>query len=428
MKSWSVPSVPVLPGTGTVPSIFDTRSGRLVKAQPEGNTATLYVCGITPYDATHIGHAATYLVYDLLLRVWQDAGLDILYAQNVTDVDDPLLERASATGVDWRDLAQEQTDLFRSDMQVLSIIPPQHYVAVTDSIDHIAAGVDQLLKDGFAYRVPVSGTEGDVYFDNEAAARLTEWSVGSTTPYDPQTLEELNRERGGDPDRPGKKSPLDPLLWLAEREGEPSWESPVGRGRPGWHVECSVIAVEALGSEITVQGGGVDLVFPHHDFSAGHALALNNRSLAKIFNHAALVSYRGEKMSKSKGNLEFISRLTTEGIEPAAIRLTLLAQHYRTQWEWKEELLHRAQKRLALWRSAFTLSPQNTAASALPSSGEGNLIKAHDLLSDMRSALSQDLDAPTALQAVDTAAVMGVDDPALVLDAVDSLLGIKLHR
>ncbi len=420
MKSWPIPNIPNLPGAGVAPSIFNTVSGGIVSSAPEGETATLYVCGITPYDATHIGHAATYLFYDLLLRSWKDAGYKTVYAQNVTDVDDPLLERANETGVDWRDLAQEQTDLFRSDMETLSILPPEHYVGVTETIDRIADGVASLLERGLAYHVPVAGTLGDIYFDNEAAAKAIDWSVGSTTPYDQATLEKFSRERGGDPEREGKHSPLDPLLWRAEREGEPSWESVVGRGRPGWHIECSVIAIDALGTDITVQGGGLDLIFPHHDFSAGHALALSGHPLAKIFNHTSLVSYRGAKMSKSLGNLVFVSQLTADGVDPAAIRLALLANHYRTQWEWTDALLGEAQTRLALWTSAFGSQAVGSKAQG------GNLFRADALLTDIRSALSRDMDAPAALHEIDAAAVTGIDDPLLARNAIDALLGVKL--
>ncbi|MFC4225270.1 cysteine--1-D-myo-inosityl 2-amino-2-deoxy-alpha-D-glucopyranoside ligase [Lysinibacter cavernae] len=422
MQSWSAPVVPVLPGSGLVPVIFDTSTQRLVPSTDEPAVATLYVCGITPYDATHIGHAATYLAYDLLLRAWRDAGLETRYGQNITDIDDPLLERADATGVNWEDLAAEQIDLFREDMAALSMLPPDAYVGVTEQIDAIADGVKRLEDSGFAYRVAVEGTQGDLYFDSHET--LTPgWTVGSTTPYDRPELDELSAERGGDPLRDGKRDPIDPLLWRAERAGEPAWDSPVGRGRPGWHIECSVIAVDALGSNISVQGGGYDLVFPHHDFSAGHALALNGQPLAKVFNHVALVAYEGEKMSKSRGNLVFVSKLRRSGVHPSVIRLAIMASHYRTAWEWTDARLGEATDRFALWMRAFSPSADGQGAN-------GPAVDAGQLLNNIRVSLANDLDAASAIGAIDAAAHQalagGVDDVALVRSSIMALLGVDL--
>ncbi|GAA3587104.1 cysteine--1-D-myo-inosityl 2-amino-2-deoxy-alpha-D-glucopyranoside ligase [Klugiella xanthotipulae] len=417
MKSWTAPPVPSLPGRGVIPRLFDTSSQTLVEATPTDGIASVYVCGITPYDATHIGHAATYLTYDLLQRVWRDAGVETRYAQNITDVDDPLLERATATGADWRDLAAEQISLFRTDMAALGVIPPEYFIGVTESINRIALGVADLLSAGLAYRVPTHGSEGDIYFDTDAAGRKTPWQVGSTTPYEFVQLAEFSRERGGDPDRAGKRNPLDPLLWRTQRDNEPSWESPVGAGRPGWHIECTVIAVDALGSNITVQGGGSDLIFPHHDFSAGHAIALHHKPLARIFNHAGLVAYEGEKMSKSRGNLVFVSALRSAGIDPAIIRLAIAAHHYRTAWEWTDATLTSAADRWATWRASFVDQPSPQKEGAMSSL---------EVLAQVRKALAHDLNTPVALATIDQAAHTGVDDPALLEAAILSLLGISL--
>ena len=393
-----------MPGHGVVPRIHDTAAGMIVEALPSSPIAALYVCGITPYDATHIGHASTYLAYDTLLRGWLDADYDVQYVQNTTDVDDPLLERANALGIDWRGLAAEQTDLFRGDMHSLGIIPPTHYVAVTDMVDEIADAVASLIARGIAYPV-----DTDYYFDSTAAEAATPWRLGDESHYGRDTMLKLSAERGGDPDRAGKRDPLDPLLWRGARAGEPSWPSPIGAGRPGWHIECSVIAEAFLDIPVTVKGGGRDLIFPHHEFSAGHTAALSDRSLASLYSHAGLVSYKGEKMSKSLGNLVFVSVLTEAGTDPRAIRLALLAQHYREDWEWTDAVLTAAVARLARW--------SDWAASSVP----GN-----DGVTELRNAIARDLDTPAALAVVDALVATGEPANDELLLAIDALLGIKL--
>jgi len=427
MRAWSHPVIPSIPGTSDAPRLHDTATATIVEAKPT-DVARLYVCGITPYDATHLGHAATYLAFDTLQRVWLDGGYRVHYAQNVTDVDDPLLERATATGVDWRELAAEQTDLFRADMEALGIIPPNDYVAVTDVIDDISAAVQKLRDSALAYRVPtpdalptLDGPGADLYFDIRAAERQAPWALGEESNLDLDAMLTLFAQRGGDPDRAGKRDRLDPLLWRAAREGEPSWESPVGAGRPGWHIECSVIALAELGTDFTVQGGGSDLIFPHHDMSAGHAAALSGHPLAQVYSHTGMVAYQGEKMSKSLGNLVLVSKLRAGGSDPRAIRLALLAQHYRTDWEWTAEQLVAAEARLAAWTLAFGPIAVPAAVAA-----ESASESAAAVVERMRAALVDDLDTRTALEAVDAAVAAGVDDPALVGTAIDALLGIKL--
>ncbi|WP_230670598.1 cysteine--1-D-myo-inosityl 2-amino-2-deoxy-alpha-D-glucopyranoside ligase [Rathayibacter sp. Leaf248] len=414
MRAWTSPDLPALPGAGPVPRIHDTSTGGLVElAAPEG-TARLYVCGITPYDATHLGHASTYLAFDTVQRLWRDAGVEVDYAQNITDVDDPLLERATATGVDWRHLAEEQVELFRGDMAALRILPPAHYIGVTESVEPIADAVARLERDGVAYRVPApdAETEGaaDLYYD-VAAAESAVWHLGSESRLDSAAMAELFALRGGDPERAGKRHPLDPLLWRAERPGEPAWDSAVGRGRPGWHIECSVIALDRLGPDFTLQGGGSDLVFPHHEFSAGHAASLSGRPLARAYAHAGMVGYEGEKMSKSLGNLVLVSRLRAQGADPRAIRLALLAHHYRSDWEWLPEDLPAAVERLGRWEASLAATG---TASAL------------EVLERLRAVLREDMDAPGAIALLDAVAATGVDDPALLRDTVDALLGIRL--
>jgi len=422
MRSWNRPEIPTVPGRSGAPWLHDTATAGLVEARP-ANVARLYVCGITPYDATHLGHAATYLAFDTLQRVWLDAGYRVHYAQNVTDVDDPLLERATATGVDWRELAESQVELFRTDMVALGIIPPNDYVAVTEVIDEVAAAVASLRDAGLAYEVPtpdaVAGADGhvatDLYFDVAAAQNQTDWRLGDESNLDRDGMLALFAERGGDPERAGKRDALDPMLWRAARAGEPQWASEVGAGRPGWHIECSVIALKELGTDFTVQGGGSDLIFPHHDMSAGHAAALSGRPLAGLYAHTGMVAYQGEKMSKSLGNLVLVSGLLGQGVDPRAIRLALLGQHYRTNWAWTEDLLGAAEQRLAAYRAAF-----GHAAVAGPASASA-------AVEALRERLSADLDVPAALLLLDTAAVSGVDDTDLIATAVSALLGVDLR-
>jgi L-cysteine:1D-myo-inositol 2-amino-2-deoxy-alpha-D-glucopyranoside ligase len=406
VRSWRRPDIPQLPGTGPVPRIWNTASGQLDPADPGDAEAGLYVCGITPYDSTHVGHAATYLAYDTLIRLWLDAGLDVTYVQNTTDVDDPLLERAAATGVSWRALADDQTERFRLDMERLSIIPPDHYIAVTERIDAIAAAVDGLLARDIGYRL---GNE--VYFDSAAATAVSPWQLGDESHYTRDLMLTLSAERGGDPERPGKRDPLDPVLWRGKREGEPSWHSVVGEGRPGWHVECAVISAEFLHLPFTVNGGGEDLIFPHHEFTAGHAAAINGLPLASIHSHAGLVAYRGEKMSKSLGNLVFVSDLVESGVDARAVRLAILGKRYRDEWEWTESLLVEAVSRLATW--------SRWAADAR--SGESS-----SLLSQLRAALSEDLDTPAAIALVDATVASGAQATMGDLAAIQALLGIDL--
>lgn len=419
MRSWNTPELSRLPGRGEIPRIFDTPRGELAALQV-GSTAQLYVCGITPYDATHIGHANTYLAYDTLNRVLRDAGVEVTYVQNVTDVDDPLLERATATGVDWSDLAESQIELFRGDMQALSVIPPEHYVGVVESVNEIGEGCAKLLADGYAYWVETPDAAPDLYFDIAAAEKRTGWHLGQESSLDRATMCQLSAERGGDPDRAGERDPLDPLLWRAERAGEPAWESPMGRGRPGWHIECSVIGAHYLDAPITLNGGGSDLVFPHHEMSAAHSAAITGTDWSHTYSHAGMVAYEGEKMSKSRGNLVLVSRLLADGVDPRAIRLTLLAHHYRANWEWTADELAAAQSRLAEWMRWARSTEIRRNADSHGTHSTSALVNA------IRSHLAHDLDTPGALTAVDEAVAAGIQPGEHDLAAVSTLLGIDL--
>jgi len=382
MRAWSAPDVPTLSVTAPEVRLFDTPSRALVDTDPNGD-ARLYVCGITPYDATHMGHANTYVAFDLLHRAWRNAGDTVTYAQNVTDVDDPLLERATKVGVDWVALAERETELFRQDMEALRVLPPHHYVGAVESIPLDIALIGRLDAAGAIYRVPSEdGVGDDLYYAVDADP-----AFGDESRLSSAEMLEIFPQRGGDPARPGKKNPLDPLVWRAERPGEPSWESPYGPGRPGWHVECAAIAREYLGAGFTVQGGGSDLAFPHHEMCAGHSqVAEPGTPFARLYVHAGMVAYDGEKMSKSKGNLVFVSALRNSEVDPMAIRLTLLRHHYRSDWEWTDEQLWQSLDTLDKWRKALSLG---RGADSAP------------VVTEVLAALAEDLDAPRALAAVD---------------------------
>lgn len=417
MRAWQRPAVPGLDllghGAGERPSVHDVRRDARVLV-PAGSVASMYTCGITPYDATHLGHAFTYLAFDTLTRVWLDAGLEVRTAMNSTDIDDPLLERAARDGVDWRELAERQQQLFRVDMEALRILPPDSWVAVTERILPIADAVRRMLDTGDAYKLPVLGADGavlgeDVLFDT---TRARQFPVGVGSRTSAAEMLELTREFGGDPDRPGKRSPLDPLLWRAERPGEPAWDSPLGRGRPGWHVECAVIAMQDLHAPFTVAAGGRDLRFPHQEMQGHHALALGARMFSEVRLNAGLVAFEGEKMSKSLGNLVLVSRLLEQGARPAALRLALLDHHWRDDWEWTPDQLEAAEERLDRWLD-WSATPDDD-----PSLGES-------LVPWLRVTLHDDLGTPAALQAVDAFIRRAPADEGS-LAAIDALLGIDL--
>jgi L-cysteine:1D-myo-inositol 2-amino-2-deoxy-alpha-D-glucopyranoside ligase len=410
MKTWLAQPVPRVAGAPRPLRLYDTATGELRPTAP-GPTATMYVCGITPYDATHLGHAATYLAFDLVHRQWLDNRHDVHYVQNVTDIDDPLLERAERDHDDWVVLGMRETALFREDMVSLRVLPPREYVGAVESIPEVVEQVAKLLASGAAYRLD-DPDYPDVYFDHSATGRF-----GYESNYDEPTMVDLFAERGGDPDRPGKRHPLDATLWRLARPAEPSWDSDLGAGRPGWHIECCAIAVNRLGTGIDVQGGGSDLAFPHHENSAAHAEALTgDYPFARHYVHAGMIGLDGEKMSKSRGNLVFVSRLRADGVDPMAVRLALLSGHYRGDRTWTDDVLAQGKARLARWRQAVH---QHTAPPA------------DETIARLRDHLSDDLDTPMALAAIDAwvaTAHNGTDHeaPIRLRGAIDALLGVAL--
>ena len=387
-------------------NLVDSSKG-LIKI-PDSENFSIYVCGITPYDSTHLGHAATYLAFDLINRYQFLSKHQVKFIENVTDIDDPLLERAKRDNLEWQTLAQDQIDLFKSDMSALRILPPEKLVKVTDSFDLIEKFITQLSERGFLYKV-----EEDYYFSVS--------DFLDDLPISVDQAKTIFKERGGDPDRIGKKHPLDPVVWLANRDGEPGWPSKFGYGRPGWHVECTAIACNYLDNFnsdpiIDLQGGGSDLLFPHHYMSAKIVKAAFGREFASLYVHAGMIGLDGEKMSKSKGNLVFVSRLLENQVDPMVIRWALLTGHYQSDRQWSDELLRKAESEIELVRTALS---RNEVADT------DQLIK--DLISD----LANNLDTPTALNRLVLWATTSQKDASFnksgeISRAIDSLLGLAL--
>ncbi|MGH9214333.1 MAG: cysteine--tRNA ligase [Acidimicrobiales bacterium] len=362
------------PTAGAPMRLFDTARGAVVPFEP-GPVVTMYTCGITPYDATHIGHATVYLTYDVLQRRLRDRGHDTRCVRNVTDVDDDILRRARELGVHYLDLAAAETARFDDDMRALGLLPAWSEPRATSAIADIRGFIGMVLDRGFAY---VSG--GAVYFD------VSRWEpFGSLSQLSRDEMLVLAAERGGHVDDPAKDDPLDFVLWQPSAPDEPSWESMWGPGRPGWHIECSALALRELGTTIDLHGGGSDLVFPHHECEAAQSEAATGEPFVRHWMHQALVRMDGDKMSKSLGNLVFVSELRTVW-DPRAIRLAVLTQHYRTSWEWRDDLMAEAAERLWRW--------------CVPGDGDG-------ALDEVRAALDDDLDTPRAVQALDDAVAAG---------------------
>ena len=354
--------------------LYDTARAELAPFRP-GPVVSMYTCGITPYDAAHLGHAATYLTYDVLQRRLRDLGHATRCVRNVTDVDDDILRKARELGVHYLDLAAEEMARFDADMDALGLLPVHSEPRATSAIPDILSLIGGVLDSGHAYQAG-----GAVYFRVASFERF-----GQLSHLSREEMLELAGHRGGNPDDPHKRDPLDFVLWQPSAPDEPSWESRWGRGRPGWHIECSALALRELGATIDLHGGGTDLIFPHHECEAAQSEAATGRPFVRHWVHVGMVRLGKEKMSKSLGNLVFVRDLLKEW-EPAAVRLALLSHHYRESWEWSEALMAEATARLEAWTAA----------------GPGDAA-----LEDVRAALDDDLDAPAALAAVDDAVARG---------------------
>ncbi len=353
--------------------LFDTARRKIVAFEP-GEEVLMYTCGITPYDATHLGHAATFISYDVLQRRLIDRGHRVTCVRNVTDVDDPLFAKARELGVHYLDLAAGQEARFERDMAALNALPVASTPRASSAIADIRGFIGMVLDRGYAYQAG-----GSVYFDVSKFE-----SFGSLSGYSESEMLDLARRRGGNVDDPNKRNPLDFVLWHPSAADEPAWDTMWGAGRPGWHIECSALALRELGTTIDLHGGGADLIFPHHESERAQSEAATGQLFVKHWMHTALISKDGEKMSKSLGNLVFVDALRAEW-DPMVIRLLLIENHYRTEWEWDESRLVANQDRLMAWRA---------------SAGGAN----GDVLEQVRSHLDNDLRTPEAVAAIDAAA------------------------
>ena len=413
MRAWPDLYIPQLHSRFQVPqlALFNT-SAQKVETLPKKSHYRMYVCGITPYDATHLGHAATYLTFDLINRFLRATGAKVDFVQNITDIDDPLLERAQRDGIDWKDLAQSQVDLFMGDMTDLHIIPPQNYIGVVEAMPLVVDAVQKLRDAGTTYEVG-----SDIYYRVHSDSEF-----GERSHYSQEKMLEIFAERGGDPKKPGKEDPLDALVWLSQRAGEPGWPSPFGAGRPGWHIECCAIALHYLRPDasddyaIDIQGGGSDLIFPHHEMSAAQSRSINGQKFARSYVHAGMIGLDGEKMSKSLGNLVFVSKLISSGVNPAAIRWALMNNHYRADRMWTDQLLINAESQINVLRSVLN---------------RDQVAPTSQLIHEIIDLLADDLNTPAIIHSINNwvaqsqSGASGGEANSLT-NALDTLLGIKL--
>ena len=413
MRSWPSVAIPVVDNKYSLPNLTlkDTLSGTK-KALPSKNLYRMYVCGITPYDATHLGHAATYLTFDLINRYLRATGAEVRYVQNITDIDDPLLERANRDGLDWKDLANSQIELFRSDMVNLHILPPESYIGAVEAIPLVTDAIKTLKEANTIYSV-----EDDLYF-----AVRSDGEFGTRSHFSQVEMTEIFSQRGGDPDRVGKRDPLDCLVWMAARPEEPSWPSPFGDGRPGWHIECSAIALAYLKPDptddfnIDIQGGGSDLIFPHHEMGASQVAIITGKPYARTYVHTGMVGLDGEKMSKSKGNLVFVSKLVASGVDPMVIRLALLSATYGRDRMWSDSVLDEAKDRMNRLQSALS---------------RNEVAPTKECVALIIASLADNLDTVRAIKAIDvwieqTESGLTGGSSGELSRAIDTFLGIAI--
>ena len=413
MRSWPTVYIPALPQRFAIPqlSLFNSADRALIPV-PKQDTYRIYVCGITPYDATHLGHAATYLIFDVIIRYLKASGAEVKFVQNITDIDDPLLERAVRDGVDWQELASSQIDLFRGDMSDLHVIPPNHYIGVVEAMPLVIDAVTKLDNKESTYLV-----QGDKYFRVHSDPHF-----GQRSHLSAEDAMKIFAERGGDPQREGKESPLDALVWLTSKPEQPTWPSSFGNGRPGWHIECSAIALHYLEPDsksefsLDIQGGGSDLSFPHHEMSAAQSAVMTGQPFARHYVHAGMIGLNGEKMSKSLGNLVFVSQLISQGVSPMAIRWALLNRSYRQDAMWSDSIL--AQSVSSIDRLQLNLAKMEVAPTEV-------------VITEIIKALSEDLDTERALRVVqnwmdDTESGQSGGNAGELSRALDTLLGIAL--
>jgi len=302
-------------------SLFDSKSQKIQKILRKNDSLKLYVCGITPYDSAHLGHAFTYLTFDSIIRVLNFIGQNTTYVQNVTDLDDPLFERARKINKPWREIVEEQVQVYRNDMSALNVIPPDYFVGVEENIDLVISEIESI--NNYSYQL-----NEKTYFKKQKNLNSSLVSDKSN-----EELLQMASERGCDVSTIGKLDPLDPILWRSSSEDEPSWQTNFGSGRPGWHIQCISLAQKYLNLPFDIQGGGNDLIYPHHSMCDEITKITKNKDFAEIYCHVGMVSYEGSKMSKSKGNLVFVHQLIDQGINPLVIRLLLISKPWHQDWE-----------------------------------------------------------------------------------------------
>ena len=371
--------------------LYNTLSGQVETFTDRGGSVGMYVCGVTPYDTTHVGHAFTFLTFDILARYLRDSDLDVTYVQNVTDIDDDILRKAGEVGVDWRELADRETDRYLRDMNDLNALPFDHYVRATDHIAEVLEITGRLVANGHAYEA-----NGSVYFD---VSSDPEFGLLSRIPRDEMLA--VANERGNVPDDPNKRAPLDFILWQATKPGEPAWDSPYGPGRPGWHVECSAMSTKYLGDTIDIHGGGVDLVFPHHEAEIAQTQnATGVKPFARFWMHVGMVAYQGEKMSKSLGNLVLVREIL-DTYSPDVLRLYLFSHHYRSDWEFIDDELEEWSRVAADLREAADFPPF----------GPDEPLDISALREQFYNAMDDDLNTPEAIEALREMALSILEAP-----------------
>ena len=402
--------------------LFDTLTQRIEPLAAPDNTVTLYVCGITPYDTTHLGHAAINVIYDSLVRYLRWRGLRVNYTQNVTDIDDDVLRKAGELGMAWDELGRRETERYLTDLRALNVAMPDHYVAATAEIPTMIEMIQKLIAAGVAYE-----RNGSVYYSverDDEFGRLAD--AGGYVGYE-SWLATAN-ERGNNPDDPNKRNPLDFVLWQAQAPGEPAWESPWGPGRPGWHIECSAMATRYLGPQISVHGGGADLVFPHHTAEIAqseHATGVH--PFVRTWMHYAMVMKDGEKMSKSLGNLVLVADLLKEGYSPDAVRALLLSHFYREPWEWDEADMRANAARAACYAEAAALAGPISAEATAAAETD---VAAQQARLEFIAALEDDFHTERALALLDRLAKGAKETrsaaQAAMLRELAGVLGLRL--
>jgi cysteinyl-tRNA synthetase len=404
--------------------IFNTMTQRKEEFVPrEEGRVTLYVCGVTPYDTAHLGHAFVYATFDTLVRVLRARGLQVTYTQNITDIDDPLFARASELHISWEELARNETDRFVREMKAIDVAPPTYFVRASDELSTMLEIIQQLLDRDFAYQ-----SDGWIYFDTTRDPTFGQLAAAAGL-HDYGTLLATANDRGNDPADPRKRDPLDFVLWRAALPDEPSWPSPFGPGRPGWHIECSAMSTRYLGAQIDIHGGGTDLIFPHHSSEIAQSENVSDlRPFVRYWMHVGMVGLNGVKMSKSLGNLVIVHELLADH-SPDAVRALLAGHHYRSEWSYTDSDMAQAQQRA----ERLTVAAAGSLREAPPAADSF----AARAAADFHAMIDDDLDIPAALGVLDALAAqivsgdLPVDEVPVArgqLVTLAGLLGLRLGR